>query len=42
MTIVFIQTNRNENTIPKYYINILFNSTEEKGMLQHYHEMHRS
>jgi hypothetical protein len=38
MGIVFIEINRNETTIQKYYMNISFNSTQEKGMLPHNHE----
>jgi hypothetical protein len=37
MAIVFIKTNKNETTISKYYMNISFNSKQEKRMLSHYH-----
>jgi hypothetical protein len=42
MVNVFIKTNRNESSIQKNYMNILFNDTQSKGMLPHYHEIHPS
>jgi hypothetical protein len=42
MAIVSIKTNKNETTISKYYMNISFNSKQEKRMLSQYHEMHQS